>query len=105
MEERCGGRLRMEREEVELAAELAVIPLLGLFHAPQVLVERLLGVPRGAVDALEHRARLVAAPVGAGGVEELERAELLRRAEMTPTAEVLELAVAVEADGRALRLR
>ena len=95
----------MEGEEVELAAELAVIPLLGLLHAPQVLVQLLLRVPRGAVDALEHRAGLVAAPVGAGGVEELEGAELLRRPEVAAAAEVLELAVAVEADGRALRLR
>ena len=105
VKERRGRRLGVEGEEVELAADLAVIPLLRLLHAPQVLVELLLRLPGGAVDALEHRARLVAAPVRAGGVEELERAELLRGAEMPAAAEVLEVAVAVEADGRALRLR
>ena len=104
MEEWGRRRLGMEGEEVELAAELAVIPLLGLLHAPQVLVQLLLRVPRGAVDALQHRAGLVAAPVGAGGIEELEGAELLRRPEVAAAAQVLELAVAVEADGRALGL-
>ena len=41
----------------------------------QVVVERLLRLPRGAVDALQLRSLLVAAPVGAGDAHELERAE------------------------------
>ena len=104
MEEGRGRRLGVEREEVELAAELAMVSLLRLLDAPEVLVELLLRVPGGAVDALEHRPRLVAAPVRAGGVEQLEGAEVLRRAEVAAAAEVLELAVAVEAHRRALRL-
>ncbi len=104
MEERRGRRLGMEREEVELAAELAMVALLRLLDPPQVLIELFLRVPGGAVDALEHRPRLVAAPVGAGGVQQLECAELLRGAEVAAAAEVLEGAVAVEADGRALGL-
>jgi hypothetical protein len=68
----------MEREEVELATQLAMVALLRLLDAPQVLVELLLRIPGSAVDALQHRPRLVAAPVGAGRVEQLEGAELLR---------------------------
>ena len=58
-----------KREQVELAAELAVVALLGLLEAVQVLVELLLRRPRGAVDPLEHRVGLVAAPVRARRVE------------------------------------
>ena len=94
----------MEREQVELAAELAVVALLRLLEPPQVPIELLLGVPGGAVDALEHRPRLVAAPVGAGGVQQLERPELPRGAEVAAATQVLERAVPVEADRRPLRL-
>ena len=38
----------------------------------QVLVELLLGLPGRAVDALQHRVVLVAAPVRAGDAQELE---------------------------------
>ncbi len=92
----------MEREQVELATDLAVVALLRLLQPPQVLVELVLCVPRGAVDALEHRPRLVAAPVRAGGVQQLERAEPLRGLEVATAAEVLERAVAVEAHRLAL---
>ncbi len=80
-----------EREQVELGAELAVVALLGLLEAVQVLLERGLRFPRGAVDALEHRALLVAPPVRAGDLGELERAEPLRRRHVRTTAQVDEL--------------
>ena len=67
-----------EAEQVELDAELAVIALGGLLEAVQVLLEVRLRRPRGAVDALELRALLVAAPVGAGDPHELEVAEVRR---------------------------
>ena len=82
-----------------------MIALLRLLEAPQVPVELLCGVPGGPVDALEHRPRLVAAPVRAGRVEQLEGTELLRGAEVPAAAEILERPVAVEADGRTLGLR
>src|SRR5688500_7257281 len=76
------GRLRVEGEQVELAAQLAMVALLRLLDAPEVPIQLFLRFPRRAIDALEHRPRLVAAPVGARGVEELESAEILRRREM-----------------------
>ena len=50
---RPGADLVGEREEVELDTELAVVALLGLLEPVQVLGERVLALPRGAVDALE----------------------------------------------------
>ena len=68
----------MEAEQVELDAEAPVVALLRLLASPQVLIELLLGRPDRAVDALEHRALLVAAPVRPGRAEQLERADLAR---------------------------
>ena len=73
------------------SAELAVVALLGLLEAVQVVVERRLRLPRGAVDALEHRALLVAAPVRARDLRELERAEPLRARHVRAAAQVDEL--------------
>ena len=89
----------VEAEQVELGAEPAMIALLRLFPAPQELVELLLGRPGRAVDALEHRALLVAPPVRPGGAEQLERADLARARDVRPTAQVDERTLPVE--GRA----
>ena len=59
----AGADLVGEAEQVEVAAELAVVAALGLLDPVQVLLERLLGLPGGAVDALELLVLLVAAPV------------------------------------------
>src|SRR5262249_35547368 len=94
--ERCPWRDVVEVEEVELAAELAVIALLRLLEAPEILVELVLRRPRGAVDALEHRVLLVPAPVRAGRGEQLERLERARRRDMRASAEIQEFALPVE---------
>jgi hypothetical protein len=80
---RAGGRTAtpaptVERDEVQLLAELAVVARLGLFELLEVRVERLGRRERGAVDALEHRVALVAAPVGPGHRGELEGLEEAR---------------------------
>src|SRR5947208_9442587 len=86
----------VEDEEVQLAAELAMVALLRLLEPPEVLVELLLGEPRGAVDPLEHRLLLVAAPVGARRRQELERLDLAGGLHVRPAAEVDEVALRVE---------
>src|SRR5258708_12527192 len=63
----------------------------------EVLGKRSLRLPRGSVDALKHRPLLVAAPVRAGNLLQLERAELSRRRHVRPTAEIDELDLAVRA--------
>ena len=101
-----GPRLVLDREQVELAAELAVVAALRLLDPEEVLVELLLreeGVP---VDALHRRVALLALPVGGGGLGlQLEGLDVLRRGEVRPEAEVRELAHRVALDGVAGLLR
>ena len=94
--ERCPGRDVVEDEQVELAPELAMIALLRFLQAPEILVELLLAQPGGAIDALEHRVLLVAAPVGARRRQQLEEAHLSRPADVRPPAQVDEVALPVE---------
>ena len=86
----------MEAEQVELDAEPPVIALLRLLAAPEELVELLLRLPDRAVDPLEHRPLLVAAPVGARHGEQLERPDRSRRVDVGSLAQVGERAVLVE---------
>src|SRR5205807_1926950 len=67
--------------------------------ALEVGVEVLLGEERGAVDAREHLAVLVASPVGACDGGELERLDPLRRGAVRTAAQIRERAVPVERDG------
>ena len=64
--EHAARRLLLEMEEIHLAPELPVVALLGFLDLLQVRGQLLLRRPRRAVDALELRVVLVAAPVGAG---------------------------------------
>ena len=96
--ERRAGRELGEHEQVELLAELAVVARAGLLEPLEVLVELVLGRERGAVDAGEHLAVGVAAPVGAGDAGELERLRAAGVGRVRAAAEVEEVAVRVEAD-------
>ena len=103
----AGADLLGEREEVELGAEPAMVAPFGLLQTMEVLLEGRLRLPRRPVDALQHRAVLVAPPVRAGDLGELERAEPFRRRDVGTAAEVDELGavgsrVAVHGDDRAL---
>ena len=60
---RPGAGLVGDREEVELAAQLAVVAPLGLFEPVQVLVQLFLGEEGVPVDALHRRVALLALPV------------------------------------------
>jgi len=55
--------LIFEGENLQLFAQLAVVAFLSLFNAPQVLLQLFGGVPRRAIDALQHGILLVATPV------------------------------------------
>jgi hypothetical protein len=99
-----GADLFVEDEDFQLAPQLAVVALLGLFEHLQVLVEFLLVAPGRAVDALEHGVLLVAAPVRARHRHQLEGVggDLPRVLHVRPAAEVLERVVLVGADDRLL---
>ena len=86
-------------EEVELRPEPSVVALFDLFEPREVLVERLLRPERGAVDALEHRPRFVAAPIRTRDRQQLERERMIEPIDVRALAEVGPIAVAVERDG------
>ena len=87
----------LEMEQVHLAAEAAVVALLGFRQDGKIAVEILLALPSGAVDAGQHRVVAVAAPIGAGHLHQLEgRADLPRRGHMRATAEVEPVALVVD---------
>ena len=88
----------LDGEQVELLAQHAMVALLRLFQLVQVLVQVLLGEERRAVDALQLRILLVAQPVRAGDVQQLERLDPAGRRDMRPAAEVGELAGLVDRD-------
>src|SRR4051794_34353874 len=83
----------VEREQVELLAQRAVIPLLGFLEPIEVFLEILLGREGGSVNALELRIALVAAPVGTGEGQHLEGFDLARALNVGTAAEVDEVAV------------
>ena len=90
-------------EEVEVAAEAAMVPRPSLLEPLEVRVEVGLRVERRAVDPRELRVLLVAAPVRAGEARQLER--LYRRGvlQVRAAAQVRELTLRVQRD-RALGL-
>ena len=89
----------LEVEEVELAAELAVVALLGFLELLQVRVELLLLGERRAVDAGEHRIVAVAAPIGARDLHQLEGiADLADAGHVRAAAEVEPVALMIDLD-------
>src|SRR5580698_1548410 len=73
-----------------------MVALLRLFHLLQMGVKILLREERSSIDALQLRIFFVAQPVRASDVEQLERLDLAGRREVRPTAEIDELAGAVD---------
>ena len=88
----------LDGEQVELLAQHAMVALLRFLHLVQIVVEVLLGEERRAVDALQLRILLVAQPVRAGDVEQLERLDAPGGRDVRPAAEVGELAGLVDRD-------
>jgi len=60
-------------EEVKFLAELAVVAFFGFLELPEVLLELIFAFPGGAVDALEHGAFFVAAPICACDIQQFDR--------------------------------
>ncbi len=96
--EHAAHRLFLRVEQAEVAADAAMVALLGFLEARQVRLQRLLVRPRGAVDALEHCVLRVAAPVGARDLHQLERAELAGAGHVRTAAQVEPVALPVQAD-------
>ena len=104
MPEHRARRLLLEVEQVHLAAELAVVALLRLLDLLEIGVELLLLGEGGAVDAREHLAVGIAAPIGARDLHQLEGvADLAGRGHVRAAAEVEPVALLVDLDLLVLR--
>src|SRR5689334_18788866 len=100
----AADRLLAEVEEVEFAAEPAMVTALRLLELKEVLVELLLAGKGSAVDPLQLCISRVAAPIRARDVHQLEcLAEVTGRRQMRADAEIDEITLPVEADLLALR--
>src|SRR5262245_2777240 len=86
-------------EQVHLAAEPPVIAFLGFLDLLEIGVELFLLRERRAVDAREHLAVGIAAPIGARHLHQLEGvADLAGRRHVRAAAQVEPLALAIDAD-------
>jgi hypothetical protein len=95
--ERRARRPRMELEEAEVLAQLAVVALLRFLDAVQVFFELLLREEGSPVDALHRLVLGVALPVGVRRRQQLEVIELADRGHVRADAEVEEDALDVVA--------
>ncbi|OAJ67231.1 hypothetical protein A0123_01827 [Gluconobacter cerinus] len=91
-------------EEVHLAANAAMIALLGFFQAHQMSVQLLLVAPGRAVNAGQHGVAMVTTPVSTGHAHELEgRANVRRATQMRAAAEIKPFALTVDRNLLAFR--
>ena len=73
-----------------------MVALLGFFLLVEKIVEIFLGEKRRPINALQLRILLVAQPVGAGDIQQLERLDLAGRRDMRAAAEIQKLAGLVD---------
>ena len=89
-------RLFLGVKEIEFLPQLAVIPLLCLLQTMQVSLERLLVLPGGTVNSLQHLVFRVTAPIGSRHLGQLERLQLCRIGNVRATTEVNEVPLLIE---------
>ena len=70
--EDAADRFLLQMEQPHFLADAAMVALLRLLDLQQVRVQLLLVAPGGAVDAAEHGVAVVAPPIGAGHLLQLE---------------------------------
>ena len=83
-------------KQVQFAAQLAVVTLFRLLQHVQVLLQLVLGGPSRAVDALQHLVAMIAAPIGASDLHQLEVLELAGAGHVRAAAQILKRPFAVE---------
>ena len=97
MPEYLARSLFLQMEEIHLAAEASMVTLLGLLDHPEIGVERLLVVPGCAVDALELLPALIAAPICARKLGQLEGvADMTGGGHVRATAEIEPVALEID---------
>ncbi len=84
----AGPDLVGEAEQVQLHAEFAMVAALGFGQQLQMPVESLLGLPGGAVDALQAGVGLVAPPVRRGASGQRERRDVAGGGDVRAAAQI-----------------
>ena len=91
------------RKQFHLASKLVVVALLDILEVRQILLKlRILRVSR-TVDAGEHLILLAAAPVCAGGRNQLDRLDIFRAHQMRSRAQINKIPLFIEGNLRILR--
>ncbi|MPM52842.1 hypothetical protein SDC9_99606 [bioreactor metagenome] len=85
-------------EELQLAAELIVVPLLRLFQRGNIGIQVGLLLESRTIDALEHLVLFTAAPVSARNVEKLDVLYHARALDVRAGAEINKVSLTIEAD-------
>ena len=88
----------LDREEVELLTDDTVVTLARFLEPPDVALEIVFREPRRPVDALEHLASLVAAPIRARRVQQLEELDAAGAGHVGAAAQIDERAVGIDRD-------
>ena len=90
------GRMFVDVKQIQFTTQLAVVSLLGLLDHGQVLLQVVLAGPGRAVNALQHLVAVIAAPVGARHLHQLEVLELAGAGHVWAAAQVFKIALAVQ---------
>ena len=86
-------------EKIHFFRDLAVVALFRFFQLQQIGVEFLLVAPSGPINPAEHGVAMIAAPIGAGHLHQLEgSADIARAAHMRAAAEIRPGTLLVDAD-------
>ena len=102
--EHRAGRLLLEVKQIHFAAKLSMVALFRLLDLLQVGVELVLFGKCGAVDARQHLAARIAAPIGTGDLHQLEGvADPAGRGHVRPAAQIEPVALFVDFDLLILR--
>ena len=88
-------RIRMHEEQIELFPQFAVIALLRLFLNCQEGFELVFRRPHRSIDALKHRARRIAAPIGACNARQFEVLAFARATHVRAGTQIRKIALFV----------
>ena len=98
VEEGEAGALVLHVEQIQLAAQLAVVALLGFLDAVQMLLQLFLGGEGGGIDTAQHLVVLIATPVSASHVGQLEGLDVAQVGQVGAHAQVGKVTHLIEGD-------
>src|SRR5262245_70181 len=98
-EHETGTYFILDGDQIQFFPELPVVATLDFFQSRKMGIEFRFGRERGAIDPLEHRVALIAAPVGASRVEQFDGSDMARRGQVRATAEIDKIPLRIGRNG------